>query len=182
MRSPFYTILTCLLLFSFSSLLAQADEHKPSLWVSGGWGAGDGARVFDDYMLLSIGAQLRNHHKILIVRMENGWDEAPISERNYQVKEYKILCGYIKSFKDNSLYLATGISYSDHLFTGRYISQKQADNQIHSMTSQIWGLPVEIGFQIDLAKRLGIGATAFANINEVDPFIGYLIQLQVKIF
>ena len=117
------TLVACFFLFSFSSLKAQHETYQPALWISMGWGAGDGPHVIEDYNLLSLGAQLQTKHKILILRLENGWDYAAATRQSYTVEAYKILCGYYKDFQDSQLYLATGISYSSHNFSGRYIDK-----------------------------------------------------------
>jgi hypothetical protein len=182
-RTPITYLLTSLMLLLSVSLSAQREESKPSLWLGAGWGAGDGPHVLDDYTLLSLNAQLRFEHKLLIFRLENGWDFSNTDRRNYEVQSYEILCGYSKFFENHRLYVATGISFSDHDYTGKYLPKAEPDEpRVDYKTTQIWGVPVELGVNVGLSKRLDLGAAAFVNINEVDSYVGYLINIQFRLF
>lgn len=156
--------------------------QKANLYVTGGWGAGDGQQVQEDYNLWSVGLRYGAGRKIMILRFEEGKD-AISKQQEYKLREVKVLCGYNKRLRNNNdLYLAAGISRSRHYYSGSYLSKTGQGRETVELLEQYWGIPVESGFMVKLSPRIVLGGIAFVNLNRIVVYAGYQVQVAYKLF
>ena len=156
--------------------------QKANLYVTGGWGAGDGQQVQEDYNLWTIGLKYGAGRKIMILRFEEGMDVIN-KQQEYKLREVKVLCGLNKRLRhNNDLYLATGVSRSSHYFSGSYLTKAGQGSEAGAFSEHYWGIPVEGGFMVKLSPRIVLGGIAFANLTRLVVYAGYQVQVAYKLF
>ena len=171
----------CLLLLS-SAVYTQNVDQKPSLWLSAGWGGGDNLAAPDSYTILSLRTKFQFSKQLIILSGEHSRVSFFEQKPNYKLTLFKGLWAYTTSFENQMLYAAIGISYARHQ---KKVMQRDSGTPnliIDYEGTSILGIPLEAGFNITIAKKIAVGSMAFININPGNWFIGYLVELQYKLF
>lgn len=182
MKSSYlFSLLLFLLSFSFA-LNGQIEENKAQLWLSGGWGGGDGDISADDFSMFSAGLRIQLDHELFIIRGELGRDPLFKKELDYKLQEVKGMWGYSKSFSESSLYFATGLSYSLHKIRDKSIPDQGPLPEPSFRNKTIWGMPIELGTHVKITDGLVLGGSGFINLNPSDIYVGYLVQVQIQLF
>ena len=174
--------LTLLMFMLAQPAFTQAPSPKPSVWLVGSWGGGDAKFAEESYSLAGLGLQVHFPHHVIILRAERGWDDFEELNTMYRSQEYRGMWGYSKPYDNHRLYIATGLSYSKHS-NRELVSQKAA--QASPENIQDWsflGVPIEAGLQIKLIEKLALGAAASINLNEVNSYISYQVNVQYRLF
>ena len=182
MRSSFLLSVGFLLLFSAFHLEAREAKSSPELWITGGWGGGDGDLSPEDYSMLSMGVRIQFPNRLFIIRGEYG--RAPLFKKgaDYKFKEVKAMWGYSKSFPESGIYVATGISYSHHQIQDMIIPDQGPLPEPAFSKQNVWGMPIELGTHIKITDGFTLGGSGFINLNATDVYVGYLIQAHFRLF
>lgn len=184
MRSSYLVSVLVLLLAFTTPLLAQHLKKTPEIWLSAGWGGGDGNISEDDYSIFSIGARihLAEKEQLLILRGELGQDPFLKKGIDYKLQEVKAMWGFSKSFPESNIYGALGLSYAHHRIRDKSIPDQGPLPEPSFRDKTIWGLPLELGTHIKLSNSFSLGGAGFINLNPSDIYVGYLVQLHLRIF
>lgn len=174
--------LILLLLVFLTPLSAQQSEDKAQLWVSAGWGGGDGDLSNDDYSMFSTGLRIQLPNRLFIIRGELGRDPLFKKNMDYKLQEVKAMWGVSKSFPESGIYGATGLSYSIHKIRDKSIPDQGPLPEPSFRKKMIWGMPLELGTHIKLTDGLVLSGSGFINLNPIDIYVGYLVQVQIQLF
>ena len=160
-------------LLSGTGFISQAQSVDQSkFWVSGGLGKSQFI-----HGMVAAGYELKNGRSILVSRYSVTGELISFVEPGLKTSEF----GFLYGAKRGKLRLAAGLSTIWGRFRGNYLFTHPtplfgSGREYELIKYKTVGIPAEIRF-ITSTKHVGIGVTAFGNLNDKNSFAGLNISL-----